>query len=177
MKKNNEAMNVEKTNDKSKTTIFFITVVLIVGVIIILLLMRGCSCFNRTALQNDIDVDTSAVDWNGNQRLDGFGNGDNSDRIAIPCFDGLTFKSNQITQKVNIYNPEYNTCYMVFNLIVNDETIWQSGNVAPSKGYYEIELAHGLPCGVYGASLFIECFDRNGNPLNNGLSDFTLYVQ
>lgn len=81
-------------------------------------------------------------------------------------------------QKVNIHNPETNTCYMVISLIVEDETIWKSEMIAPNKGFYEIELNHSLDSGTYSAYLLVECYDMvNGNPMNNGLSEFTLYVQ
>lgn len=164
-----------KKTDESKMMKVAIATVILLLVIAILFLFKGCASGRRATFH--LEPDSSAVDWSGNQKLDGVGNHSDYDKIAIPCFDGLTFKANQTTQKVNIYNPETNKCYMIFSIIIDGETIWQSGNVAPSKGYYEIELIHAIDSGVYDAYLLAECFDMKGNQLNNGLSTFILYVQ
>lgn len=154
---------------------------LIIIFILVIAIIAGLCIMNQNGLVGvnpQIISDDDAVDWNGNQKLDGYKNGNGSDRISIPCFDGLVFKTNQTTQKVNIHNPETNTCYMVISLIVEDETIWKSEMIAPNKGFYEIELNHPLDSGTYNAYLLVECYDMvNGNPMNNGLSEFTLYVQ
>lgn len=161
---------------KSNRTILILVILLIIGIVIDIYGDRYHK--NNDIINNDSQIisDDNAIDWHGNQRLNGYGQP--SDKISIPCFDGLVFQANQTSQKVNLYNPENNSCYMKFSIIVENKTIWKSEMVAPAKGFYEIELNDILTSGTYKAYLLIECFDMNNkSPMNNGLNEFTLYVQ
>lgn len=122
-----------------------------------------------------LPTDANAVDWEGRQILQqAFNSGGG---IAIPGFNSLTFAADQTTQKVNFYNPEINDCLFKMSLIVNDSTLWKSGNISPGKGYYSIELSDPLQSGEYSACLKVDCFTINGEPLNGAVVEFQLTVQ
>lgn len=54
-----------------------------------------------------------------------------------------------------------NDCYFQMNLYVNDELLWQFGNIAPCKGYYQIELKKPFnKCNVADGYLKIRCFKK-----------------
>lgn len=70
---------------------------LIIIIVLVIGIVAGLCIMNQNGLigvNPQIISDNDAVDWNGNQKLDGYKNGNGSDRIAIPCFDGLVFKTN-----------------------------------------------------------------------------------
>lgn len=123
------------------------------------------------------DLDHQAVQWNGRQELDtassvsrGF--------IEIPGFDSLVFKADQTTQKVNLYNPESNTCYMVITLIVEDEILWKSELIEPNSGFYEIDLNHVLSTGDYIGTILYDCYSaKDLSALNGSSFQFKLQVK
>ena len=77
------------------------------------------------------------------------------------------FVADQESQKVNFFNPSENTCYFKMSLVVDNVTLWQSGNVAPGKGYYNITMRNTLQKGSYTAYLKIECFKEDLTRLNS----------
>ncbi len=101
----------------------------------------------------------------------------NSGGIAIPGFDSLYFNADQTTQKVNFFNPDINDCLFKMSLLVDETILWESENVAPGKGYYQIDLSKPLPIGEYSAFLKVNCFTLNGEPLNGASVEFRLIVQ
>lgn len=146
--------------------------------IMLLLLICIAIFFSSGRFANKIPLpsDENAEEWNGNQNLS---NGAKSEgrTIKIPGFsDSLAFKASQKEQKVNFYNPEGNTCLFRMTLYVDEVQYWQSGYVAPGKGYYEIILNNTLESGDYEGYLFIECFTEEGTALNNAKVEFNLKV-
>ena len=63
------------------------------------------------------------------------------------------------------------------SLVVDDQSLWQSGFIEPGKGFYEIELSEPLKDGTYNAYLVYDCFTVDGIKLNSAQVKFTLYVQ
>lgn len=123
------------------------------------------------------NLDNQAVEWDGKQPLDNASNGSGG-YIEIPCFESLVFKPDQTTQKVNLYNPEKNTCYMVISLVVEDETLWKSELVEPAKGFYEIELEHPLAAGNYNGMIIYDCYSaKDLSALNGSSFQFNLQVK
>jgi len=122
-----------------------------------------------------LSTDPNAVNWEGKQLLQQAFNGTGG--IAIPGFDSLVFTANQLNQKVNFYNPDINSCLFLMTLFINDTQYWQSDNVAPGMGFYEIYLSDPLSAGQYDAYLKIECLTQDGQPLNSAIVEFTLTVQ
>lgn len=118
--------------------------------------------------------DVNAVRWNGIQTLPQ--QAGQQSGTAIPGFDKLAFYADELTQKVNFYNPQENHCYFKMSLFVEDDLLWQSGYVAPGCGFYEIILNHGIQQGSYNGFLKIECFSYDGEVLNSAKVHFELMV-
>lgn len=135
-----------------------------------------CFLQNNNNNNNKLNDDMDAVEWNGNQALPKPSLG-NSPAIEIPGFTEVVFIANQTTQKVNFYNPKNNDCYFQMNLYVENELLWQSGNIAPGKGYYQIELNKPFDkCGVTSGYLKIRCFKKNGTELNSATVKFKVVI-
>ena len=104
----------------------------------------------------------------------------NTDTIDIPGFDTLNFKADTTEQRVNLYNPEQNTCYFKMSIYLSDGIkLWESKLVEPNKAIHEITLSQTLSAGVYENSMLkYECFAMNENqtPLNGAETKFTLNV-
>ena len=161
---------------------------IVIFILLILVMMMGVVLLDKTKISNTnyggdinnntISTDDNATEWQGKQNLKGY-NGD-SDKIAIPCFDSLIFEKNCIEQKVNIYNPDSNSCYMKFIIKIDYESkkinVWQSDLVKPSKGFYEIQLNQALREGTYNAEFIVECYGENNTQLNGAVTKFILYV-
>ena len=109
------------------------------------------------------DSDSTATKWMGKQDIS---QKSEMKQIAIPGVSDLIFESGEISQKVNLYNPEQNDCQMVFTIIVDEKEIWKSGKTEPGYGYYEIELSEPFEKGNYVGTLLCEC-SRNGEKLNS----------
>lgn len=153
------------------TIILTILCVVLISVIVVLCVNGGKNDTNDTRL----DTDQGAADWNGNQKLPQPSLGD-TPAIAIPGFDSLVFIADTKTQSVNFYNPEVNDCLFLMTLYIEGKEMWQSGYVAPGKGYYTIELLETLPeCSTTGY-LRVQCFKSDGTALNSARINFELTV-
>ena len=106
------------------------------------------------------NFDPNATEWQGDQELDK--ERVDSDSIRLPCMEKLVFKAGETEQRVNLYNPEENTCYMIISLELEDETLWESEVIKPGTGFYTIDLNRVLDTGHYDAYIRYRCF----SPLN-----------
>ena len=91
--------------------------------------------------------------------------------IDIPCITGLNFKSGQLEQSVDFYNPDTNQCYFVISLYLSDNTlIYKSGYLEPSKHIKKINLTQELQRGLYkNCRLLYQCYTLdNKSQLNSG---------
>lgn len=156
-----------------KKSIWYIISIIIIIVLFIVLLFSHCG--NKQQNDDKIQDDTGAVEWNGKQSLP-TGNNGIVNAIEIPGFNELIFQSDTLSQKVNFYNPENNNCYFQMNLVVANETVWQSGMVQPGHGYYDIKLTRKLKSGEYPAYLNIKCYSQDGEQLNSANVRFGLIV-
>lgn len=152
---------------KKKRIVIFLVVCSLVAVIIyILFSFNRCGCNAPTITHGgEISTDDEAVDYVGDKPTTRLKNGQKG--IVIPGFDSLVFLSNQTKQKVNFFNPAENDCYFKMSLLVDNDIVWQSGNVAPGKGYYNITLQNTLQKGSYTSYLKIECFKEDLTRLNS----------
>lgn len=153
----------------------FLTAAVILILILVIIFLGFKSC--GMADNQNLKLDDEAVNWNGKQELPKAKLDGDIPAIAIPGFDSITFISNQTKQKVNFYNPEINDCYFLMTLVIDDEEVWQSGNVAPGKGYYEIELNRTYPVTQANGVLRIRCFKENGAELNSAAVKFSIYFK
>lgn len=124
------------------------------------------------------DVDDNVEDYTGDKET--YTGQKNTDTIDIPGFDVMNLKAGEKAQKVNLHNPEQNTCYFKMSLYLPDgEKLWESGLVEPGKGLYDITLSEALEAGTYeNAVLKYECFtlDENQSPLNGAEIKITINV-
>jgi len=111
-----------------------------------------------------IQADGNSSTWEGSQRID-FGL--SMDMISIAGMSEIILKADQIEQRVNFHNPNENTCYIIFNLVLDGEVIWRSGYCPPGHGYYNITLNKPIPKGEYDADVLHECFTGEGKKLNS----------
>lgn len=123
--------------------------------------------------------EAGAQDWQGEQEV--YTGKKNENTIDIPGFDVMNLKAGEKEQKVNLYNPEQNTCYFQMSLFLQGSTteLWESGLIEPGKGLYDITLSEPLEAGSYeNAVLKYECFtfDENQTPLNGAEIKITLNV-
>lgn len=161
-------------NKKDKTIILLLVCALIAAVIYILLSFNRCGCDTPAiTYSGKISTDDEAVDYVGDKPTTRLKNGQKG--IVIPGFDSLVFLSNQTKQKVNFFNPNENSCYFKMSLMVDNKTLWQSGNVPPGKGYYNIKIKP-LSKGNYTAFLQIDCFKDDTTPLNSANVQIKLEV-
>ena len=70
-------------------------------------------------LHDNDEKDSNGVVWNGKQSIE---KQHEQSSIAIPGFNEISFLSDSINQKVNLYNPESNSCIMNFSIIMPDGT-------------------------------------------------------
>lgn len=159
---------MKKLNNK-----WYIPVIIILLILCLVLLFVKCE-HNKN--EQSLPRDDSASDWSGEQNLSK-PTVDNKPAIAIPCFPDLIFESGTVKQNVNFYNPEINDCYFQMNLFIGYDLIWKSGNVAPGKGFYEIELSKPLHQGEYNGDMLIKCYKQNGTELNSARVKFKITVE
>ena len=101
-----------------------------------------------------------------------------SSNINIPGFDTLEFNADETEQSVNFFNPDNNACYFRLSLIIDGETLWTGGYLAPDDSISEIELSRALDKGTYNAVLKYECFTLdNKAPLNGAEINVTINVK
>lgn len=146
-------------------------------IILVVLLMTFIGSINDCPdTPQKIVFDSGSTDWNGNQELDSVKK-ESSGYITIPGLFEMVLKEGVTKQRVNIYNPEANQCYMIFNLICNGDVIWCSGYCKPGTGFYCIELNYPLISGKYKGSILYECYSPEGEQLNSANIAFPIYVQ
>lgn len=145
-------------------------------IICVLLVIIGAElCIEHEENKAD-DFVYGGTRWTGKQDLE---SGKQSSYIAIPGFYEMTFIASQKNQRVNIYNPETNQCFMLDAIILDDGTIiWESDALYPGYGFYNIELIDTVGRGSYDAHLVIRCFNiETGKEVNGSTVDFKLYVK
>ena len=112
---------------------------------------------------------TEAVDWN--EELEG--DEPETGYITMPGYDTIPLKAGNTTAEVALANPESNTCYFQFQLILQDteEVLYTSDLVAPGKAILSEELSRSFEAGDYPLIVRINTFSQDGKTSYNG-SDF-----
>lgn len=102
-----------------------------------------------------------------------------ADNIAIPCWDSLTMKANELEQAVNFYNPAANKgINFKLTLSLDDGTkLYQSDLIPCGKAIYNITLDSALEPGTYNAILDYECTTTDGGQLNGSSMSFTIEME
>jgi len=137
-----------------------ITILLIIIAIMFIFLLRSC---NTSVPPND-ETPPPTLDFKEYSEYQ-----DKS--ISIPGTTGLNFKSGQLNQKVDFYNPESNSCYFIISLYLSDNTlIYKSDYLSPGEHIKEITLNQELKRGLYNnCQLIYNCYTLdNKSTLNSG---------
>lgn len=80
-----------------------------------------------------------------------------AESISIPGYPKLYLTAGSTAADVVLGNPEGNPCYFTYELVLEDteETLYQSGQIAPGEAVPSIELSRALEAGEYPAVLKI----------------------
>ena len=158
-------MRRRRNRRDNKLIIVLLSVLLVVGIILIISLNKKS---NNDA---NLDYEEQEIDENAGDYHNTVNN--NGKNVIMPGWNKLSIKANttNITSGVDFYNPKENEgyYYLKFQLIVNDEVLYESGLVAPDKHIQEITLSKPLAEGKYDAIVFIQPYKWDKKtPTNNG---------
>lgn len=153
---------------KNRKKIIGLSLIITIVLISIGVFLRQDSTFN---------LETEGQKWTGKKEDT---TKKESESIAIPGFESLTFVKNERKQSVNFYNPDINNCYFKLSILLPDgKKIWESKYIEPGDGIYEINLDRTLEEGEYdGAILKYECYtmDSVQTALNGSEIKFKLSI-
>lgn len=143
--------------------------VIAVAVIALVIILPLLFLFGR----ND-KRESNGILWNGKQTIE---TDYEQSSIAIPGFTKISFEANSTNQKINLYNPDTNTCSMDFSILMPDGSVlWSEENIQPGYRLYDIQLNKELEKGTYEECTFIIRCYKDGVELNGCNIAFTLYV-
>lgn len=101
--------------------------------------------------------------------------------IDIPGFDSMTMKAGSKAQKVDLYNPDGNSCDMIFTIELPDgKQVYKSERIKPGERVHEITLEKVPAAGTYEHTrLKYDCCspDDPDQRLNAATIEFTLEVK
>jgi len=149
--------------------------IIVIGLLLVVIAGLAFALWQKNAHDQANRLATGGQVYKGDQA-----NGTMAEKIAIPGYESITLKANQLDQKVKLDNPKKNTVYFRMSLILPDgTTIWRSKLVSPGKGEYNIRLRHAVPAGTYPKStLRYECFSlKNQTPLNGSAIKLKLIAE
>lgn len=152
---------------------------LVILIIIILLLIAGGVAVGMnwnhwfgpenppTSQVGNPDIDPNAGDYTGNQPED---KGGEAKGIKIPGYPSIALPANTKDVKVALLNPEGNSCYFKFELVLDDtnEVLYTSKLVPPGKAITNITLSRALAAGEYDATIRITTTSIQDNSAMNG---------
>lgn len=165
---------------------------IIIAVIIILLLLIGTLVVGlnwnnwfggstgddtSTTLNNGLEIDPDADDWNGGELED---KGGESVGIKVPGYPSITLPANKEEVTVALLNPEGNPCYFVFELVLKDtgEILYTSKLVPPGQAITSITLSRALSAGEYDATIKITTYSTaDQSPMNGANVETVLFVK
>ena len=99
--------------------------------------------------------------------------------IIFPGIESVTVKTDMRNADMLLRNPESNTCYLTFEIILKDsgESLYKSGMVNPGMCIEEITLNSGLPKGEYKAVMKIHAYAPESlKELNGADAEFIITV-
>lgn len=125
------------------------------------------------ALLGDNGLDPSAKDFTPSNDLTV---NTDPDHISLPGYDSVTLQAGTDTAYVALWNPPKNPCYFKFSIILDEETLYETGLIEPGKAVTEIKLNRTFEAGTYPIQIKIDTFDLGDKdtPLNGGLIETNL---
>lgn len=160
-------------NDNQKLKLW---ILLFVAVTLSILIFVQCQKCNDIAQSTSTQAETiSNYTWMGDNDA---GEHLENDTIFIPGITQLTFNHDSDKQQVPFYNPSENTAIMKIKLLLDDGTkLWESNELKPGDPINTITINNMPSVGRYHAMLVVDCKDQNGNALNGGIINITLYIE
>lgn len=144
------------------------------SIMLMSLIIVGIAIYQK---DNSMIVETEGQAWTGKKNIQ---TKQESETIAIPGFESMTFVKDEKKQSVNFYNPDVNTCYFKLSLLLSDGTqIWESKLIEPGNGIYDIELNQFIDEGIYEDTILkYQCYAMNEEQtqLNGSEIKFKLQV-
>ena len=88
--------------------------------------------------------------------------------FEVPQQSDITFKANQRLQNYSFSNQKINPYYVVIQILIDDDVIYESDFIPPGGGVQKIELKKILPNGTYIATIryFTYSFDSEVKALD-----------
>ncbi len=119
-------------------------------------------------------LDENAEEWDAS----GVTPQDDTSGIKIPGYGTIYFASGSREQSITLYNPKENTCYFVFSLSIDDDTVlYESGYVEPGKAISEVKLSEAPQAGEHTLYITISTYDLETEmALNNAVVKCDLQV-
>lgn len=158
----------DKQLTKERLKNVFKTALILVLIAIIILLLRFKGCNNNTSPNNPVEIE------NGQYHEQTNTTGVNKENSDIPVMSSVVTIS---TDKpyVNLYNPESNTKYLKYEIIENDNVVYESKMVQP--GYkYSVDLGHMLEVGTHKVNVKITVYDTDGSSMNSTTQSMIINV-
>ena len=132
---------------------------------------------NRTPAGGmSLTLDKNAKPYTGDTPED---RGGASKGIKIPGYGTVYLPANRTDVKMVLLNPEGNTCYFTFELVVNGVSHFMSDLIEPSMCIEDLKLTKPLEKGEHKATLKVRTYtmDENRTPLNNANVEFDLIAR
>ena len=83
--------------------------------------------------------------------------------VKIPGYTGITIPAETTDVQLLLFNPADNECDLMFEIVLDGETLYKSGLVAPGMCVEDITLTRGLAQGEYQAVLTIRSYEPEGD--------------
>lgn len=92
--------------------------------------------------------------------------------IKIPDIRNLSISADTFDFNMPLFNPHDNTCYFVFEIILedNDESLFKSGLIEPGMYIENLTLSRTLTLGEYNAVLIIHFYELESFVFLNSIS-------
>lgn len=148
-----------------------IYILLLIALVVILMVLLRC-CYCQTSPPDTIQDETTEKHLDFEPAAE-----TTTNSITIPGITGLSMKSGQLQQTVDLYNPKENNCYFVISMFLSDDTlIYKSDFLAPAETLTEITLLQTLQKGTYkNCRLVYNCYALdNRAALNSGTVIFEI---
>ncbi len=149
---------------------------LAIGAVVLMALLVGAVLLGMSLNRGKDGIDPSAVPYTGAYSS----TAPSADQIALPGYSDIVFPADRRDVQIVLPNPEGNSCYFVFSLVLNDnqEELYRSGLIPPGMAVTNIRLSRPLDVGVYDMRICIEPLSLDEQtPLNGGVYETVLTVK
>lgn len=168
-----EILEISKKSLRSNRS-FGTIIGLELAIIIAILLMKNCNGINidfgsketkPTTIESEIATSSDTT-----TSIDDTDNGN----VSFPVVEQTWLISNN-TKSVKLSNPALNDCDLVYEVVIDDKTIYKTENIKPNEEY-NLNIYDNLEKGTYSANLNIYYVSKDGNLNKCGHQGITIVV-